>query len=127
MRYSKEFKLQSVKIGNDSISGAAKKRNIPKQTLARWVKIYRRYGAKGLENKKPGAKEKKIDAMTEKKILNLWRKKKRSAYKMLRDLGKKGPHLNENNKKTKPISKREVYKIYKKYNLGYEKNEENNF
>lgn len=125
MKYSKKFKLEAVLYKETTISEAAKKRKIPKQTLSRWVKLYKHYGKEGLENKKTGAKEKKIDPNVERRILSMWIKKKRSAYKMLRDLGRKFSHpfngKNNNKEKNGSISKRDVYKIYKKYDLKHEK------
>lgn len=125
MKYSKEFKLEAVKYKEETISEAARKREIPKQTLSRWVKQYKHYGKEGLHNKKKGAKEKPINPELEKKVLRLWVKKKRSAYKMLRDLSRKGSGNNRN--KNEYISKREIYKIYKKYSLNNDKNNRYNF
>jgi len=114
MGYDKSIKLKLVKKfkeGNKSLSQVALKWNIPKQTLARWVKLYNRFGEIGLENRKPGTKEIKIDLGFEKLVLEMWKKKKRSVYMMRKDL-RKGSKRNGYN-----ISERQVRKIYKKHSL----------
>ena len=109
MKYNKAFKMNCIEIGECTIGDAAKQRQIPKQTIARWIRLYKKYGEAGLENKKPGVIEKPIDSIVESDVLRLWNEKKRAAYKMLRDL-----RIRDGNKK---ISKRQIEKIYKKNNL----------
>lgn len=115
MRYNIKSKLRFIryfKTKNLSISKIAKKEKIPKQTLARWIKSYNLFGKKGLENKKPGAKEKPINPDIEKKVLDLWNKRKRSLYKMIRDLRIK------NHNQAGDISKRKIEKIYEKHGFS---------
>lgn len=114
MRYDKEFKLKSINLfkhGNSSISEVALSNNVPKQTLARWIKLYKRFGYVGLENKKSGVKEAPIDPGFEKLVIDKWNKNKRSPYKMRKDLRK---DLKRNGY---DISQRQIKKIYKKHKL----------
>jgi transposase-like protein len=110
--YTKNFKLESVQSflrGRTSISKSATNQNIPKQTLARWIKIYSQGGEPALENKKSGITKKPINPDVEKKILQLWDEKKRSKYSMYKDLRIKGVNT----------SKWQIQKIYEKHNLVY--------
>lgn len=112
MKYNKKFKLKFIKYfktKNFSISQIALKAQIPKQTLARWIRLYQMFGEKGLEDNKPGVKEKFINADTETQVLQLWKERKRSKYRMRKDL--KIKHIN--------ISEWSINKIYKKYKLIY--------
>lgn len=114
MGYNKSIKLKLVKKfkeGNISLSQLDLNWNIPKQTLARWVKLYDRFGEIGLENRKSGTKEIKIDPGFEKLVLGMWKKKKRSVYMMRKDL-RNGLKRNGYN-----ISERQIRKIYKKQGL----------
>jgi transposase-like protein len=110
MAYNVQFKLKSIKDFNNkgiSISKVAQEKQMSKQTLARWIKLYKRLGEKGLENGKSGAKEIPIDHYFERLILNLWKKRRRSVYRMRIDLKSEG-HI---------ISERQIRKIYKKHEL----------
>jgi transposase-like protein len=52
MAYNKEFKLRCIKhagLNISSISEVADIKRIPKQTLSRWIREYKRFGEKGLE------------------------------------------------------------------------------
>src|SRR3989338_3648961 len=114
MRYNKKFKLRIIryyKAGNLSISDIARKEQIPKQTVARWIKLYSFLGGKALENKKPGAKEIPINHEYEKIVLFLWKKGKRSVYTMRKELKK---YLRKNGH---TISERQIKKIYLKNKL----------
>lgn len=114
MAYSKYFKLRCVKhfeLGFSSISGVARIKKIPKQTLARWIIMHRKFGEKGLENKKPGAKEIKINSVFESLILNEWKKRKRSSHKLWIDMKTKGYN----------VSERQIQKIYRKHGLKMNK------
>ncbi len=67
MVYSKDFKLKCIKhykLGFSSISEVAEIKNIPKQTLSRWLNNHHKFGEISLENKKPGAKELEINSKT---------------------------------------------------------------
>jgi hypothetical protein len=114
MAYKKEFKLECIKIGKCSIGDFAKEKQIPKQTLSRWIKIYNRLGPEGLDSKKPGPKGHTIDPKVEELVLNLWGEENRTAYKMHKDV----------NRKDGPVSKRDIYSIYKKNNLIIKKSQE---
>lgn len=112
MGYDKKLKLKFIKYfktGERSISQIALKANIPRQTLTRWIRLYKKFGENGLENKKPGVKEKPINLETEKRGLQLWKERKRSKYSMRKDLKIKGIN----------ISNWAINKIYKKYHLVY--------
>jgi transposase-like protein len=112
MKYNQEFKLKLIKhfeAENSSISQIALKKQIPKQTLARWIRLYRLFGERGLENNKPGVKETPVNADTDAQVLQLWKEMKRSKYRMRKDL--KIKDIN--------ISEWELQKIYKKYKLIY--------
>ena len=112
MGYDQEFKLKSIecyKTADSSIGKIAFKEGIPKQTLARWIRSYRNLGKRGLENKRAGVKEKPINVVTEIQVLQLWKEKKRSRYRMRRDLKLEGID----------ISEWQIQKIYKKHNLIY--------
>ncbi|MFA4960477.1 MAG: helix-turn-helix domain containing protein [Candidatus Pacearchaeota archaeon] len=114
MVYEKDFKLNTIRkyqVRDISISKFADEMQIPKQTLARWIKQYKKLGEKGLENKKQGAKKVFIDPIIEKKIIQLWKEKNRSRYRMRKDL--KTKNIN--------ISGWTVDKIYKKNNLNLKK------
>jgi transposase-like protein len=114
MRYSKQFKLNLIKSFNEGIYSKSKiawENNIPRQTLTRWIKLYKLFGEEGLENKKQGAKSIPIDEDLEEGVLLLWRKRKRSIYMMRRDLQK------ESSLDGKNISERQIKKIYDKWKL----------
>src|SRR5690349_12856961 len=106
--YSKDLKLKFIKIfkrSNLSISRLAKKEKIPKQTLARWIKLYKMFGERGLENRKSGVKETPIDYEFEKLVVKMWEREERSVYRMRLDLKQEGHD----------ISERQIRKIYKKH------------
>ena len=55
MAYSKEFKLRAIKhvrMTLSSIPVVAELKKIPKQTLYRWIRKFKRFGEAGLENGK---------------------------------------------------------------------------
>ncbi|MEK6934018.1 MAG: helix-turn-helix domain-containing protein [Nanoarchaeota archaeon] len=98
MAYDKEFKMRCVNhfgLGFSSISEVAQLKKIPKQTLARWIRVYRRFGEVGLENGKPGAKETEINAQFEQTVLLKWKERKRSAHKLWIDMKTKGYSVSE--------------------------------
>lgn len=114
MFYGKKFKLDLVrnsKSGKSSISEIARIKQIPKQTLARWIRLYKLFGEEGLENKKAGAKVIPINQKFEILVLNMWKKRKRSVYRMRKDLKKDSKRNGFN------ISERQIRKIYKKNRL----------
>lgn len=110
MAYSKEFKLRCIKhfaLGYSSISEVAQLKNIPKQTLARWIIIHKKFGDEGLENDKPGAKETVINSKFEQYVLLKWKERKRSAHKLWIDLKMEGYG----------VSERQIQKIFRKHGL----------
>ncbi len=114
MAYDVPFKLKCIrdfKATNSSISEFSRKQGIPKQTLARWLSLHRKFGKIGLENRKAGAREKPINEGFERLVLEMWRKAKRSAYKMRIDLRK------DIRRNGYVISQREIEKIYLKHRL----------
>ena len=114
MAYTKEFKLRCIKhvgLNISSISEVADIKRIPKQTLSRWVRQYRRFGEEGLENNKPGARERQINPLFERIILTKWEERKRSCHKLWIDLKMNGYN----------VSERQIQKIYKKYGLRISK------
>lgn len=112
--YKKELKLKYVKeytFGNSSITKIAQKLKIPKQTLARWVKLYKSFGSTALENKKAGVKQKPINENMESLVLDEWKKAKKSVYAM-RKVIKKATKKNGHN-----VSERQIRRIYRKHKL----------
>jgi putative transposase len=114
MAYDKEFKLRCIKhsgLNISSISEVADIKRIPKQTLSRWIRQYKRFGEKGLENNKSGVKERQINPFFERIILTKWEDRKRSSHKLWIDLKMEGYN----------VSERQIQKIYKKYGLKISK------
>lgn len=114
MGYDIRLKIKIIKVfqtENVSLSQIALREGIPKQTVSRWIKLYKMFGYKGLENKKSGVKEVPIDSGLEILVIDKWNKKKRSPYKMRKDLQK---DLKRNGY---DISQRQIKKIYKKHKL----------
>jgi len=110
MAYSKKFKLRCVKhfaLGYSSIAEVANIKRIPKQTLARWIRIYRRFGENALENRKPGARAVEINSTFEALILEKWKERKRSSHKLWLELKMKGYD----------VSQRQIQKIFRKHKL----------
>jgi putative transposase len=114
MAYSKQFKLRCVKhfgLGFSSIAEVAEIKGIPKQTLSRWIRAYRRFGESALENRKPGAKETHINPRFEQLVLLKWKERKRSAHKLWIHMKVKGYN----------VSERQIQKIYTKHGLKMNK------
>jgi putative transposase len=114
MAYSKEFKLRCVKhfaLAYTSISEVATLKKIPKQTLSRWLRIYRRFGEDALENKRPGAKQTNINPAFEKLVLEKWNERKGSAHKWWINFKMSGYN----------VSERQIQKIYRKHGLKMNK------
>jgi len=114
MKYDKKFKIRLVEhfeLGYYSISQVADEYQIPKQTLARWVKLYRRFGEPGLESRKSGVKVSSINHELERMVLNMWKKRKRSIYRMRIDLKRNYGTGNHS------VSERRIKKIYEKNKL----------
>ena len=98
-------------LGYSSISEVALIKKIPKQTLSRWLRIYRRFGELELENRKPGAKEMQINPLFESLVLGGWKERKRSSHKLWIDMKTKGHN----------VSERQIQKIYRKHGLKMNK------
>ena len=94
-------------MGLSSMSEVADLKKIPKQTLSRWIQKYHKFGEIGLENKKPGVKERRINPKFEKIILEEWENRKRSSHKLWITMKKKGYD----------VSERQIQKIFKKHKL----------
>lgn len=112
--YNKKLKIKYIMLvdkGNSSISGVAKGLKIPKQTLARWVKLYKRFGPSALENKIAGVKQKPINENVEELVLGAWKKGKKSVYSMRREIKKISKKNGQN------VSERQIRRIYKKHKL----------
>ena len=114
MAYSLKFKLKIVKhvrLNITPIENISIIRNVPKQTIYRWLKKFKKFGQNGLENKKPGAKESRINVTFEKVVLSTWELRRMGVYKMWLHLEKKGFG----------VSERQIQKIYRKHNLKMSK------
>ena len=114
MAYSKDFKLRCVNhfgLGFSSISEVAQIKKVPKQTLSRWIKKYKKFGEIGLDNKKTGARETPINEKFEQVILLKWKERKRSSHKLWIDMKVKGYG----------VSERQIQKIYLKHGLKMNK------
>jgi putative transposase len=94
-----------------SIENVVKLKKIPKQTIYRWLKLYRRYGTSGLENKKPGAKETQINTNFKKIVITRWNKRNKGVHKMTLSLKSSGFE----------VSERQIQKIYGQHNLKMNK------
>jgi putative transposase len=65
-----------------TISEISRNRRVSRRTLYRWIEKYERYGDAGLENKRPGRSEEKINLKFEELISILWHKFKYGSPKM---------------------------------------------
>src|SRR3989344_2590471 len=110
MTYTKTFKLRVIKhaqLGLSSIKVVAELKKVPKQTVYRWINIYKMFGEAGLENKKPGAKEIQINLKFEQFILLKWKERKRSSHKLWIFMKTEGYD----------VSERQIQKIFRKHGL----------
>lgn len=103
--------LKHVKMNITPIEQIAKQRRIPKQTIYRWLNRANKFGAQTLENKKPGAKEIRINVTVENMILATWSERQRGCHKMWQNLKSKGFG----------VSERQIQKVYCKYALKMNK------
>ena len=114
MAYSKKFKLKAIKhaeMNISSVSVVAELKKIPKQTLYRWIKRFKRFGEISLENKTPGTKPMQMNKKFEALVLDKWKDRKRSSHKLLIDLKMEGYG----------VSQRQIQKIYQKHGLTMNK------
>ncbi len=114
MAYSKNFKLRvlkHVKLGLGGVESVARLKHLPKQTIYRWITLFRKHGEAGLENKTPGAKETHTNETFEKLILALWTERNQGAHKIWINLKKIGFY----------VSERQIQKVYNKHTLKMNK------
>lgn len=110
MAYPREFKLRCVKhakMGLSSVEVVAELKKVSYKSLYHWIEMYDRFGESALENKRPGARERKINPQFEKIILEEWKKRKRSSHKLWITMKTKGFD----------VSERQIQKIFKKHGL----------
>lgn len=106
MAYSFEFKLKVIKHWKRSITPVTQMtviRGVPRRTIYRWIKTYKKFGAEGLRNRKPGAKEIRINDTFKNKVLELWKERPRGVHKMWLALNKQGFS----------VSERQIQKVYR--------------
>ena len=114
MGYSKKFKLRVIRhvnMGITPIEQIAQIRKIPKQTIYKWISRHRSFGEAGLENKKPGAKEQRINVTFEKLVLATWNERNYGVHKMWLALQAVGFC----------VSERQIQKVYGRHNLKMNK------
>ena len=110
MAYTLKFKKRVVRqamLGLSSITFISKSKKIPRQTIYRWIRQYKKDGLYGLENKKPGAKESQINVTFEKLVFAKWIIRHRGVHKMWLDLKEMGFS----------VSERQIQKIYRRNGL----------
>ena len=86
----KKYCVKQVLAGITPISEISRNRKVPRRTLYRWIKRYKRYGDIGLENKNPGRKKEPINQNFEKLVSKLWHKLRYGSPKMKDFLDKMG-------------------------------------
>jgi len=114
MAYSEESKIRIVRYLLDSsmsVNEFAEIKRIPKQSLYRWIRLYKNFGKSALENKKPGKKVTQINENFENLVIGMWDERKRSCHKLWIDLRCKGFF----------VSERQIQKIFRKNNLKMSK------
>lgn len=94
-------------MGITPIEVIAKIRKVPKQTIYRWLNKYMKYGEVGLQNRKSGAKKRKINVTFEKLILAMWHQRSKGVHKIWLVLQAIGFD----------VSERQIQGIYRKHNL----------
>lgn len=110
MAYSKKFKgriIKHVQKRITPIEQIAVIRGVPKQTIYRWLRLFKSQGVEGLENRIPGAKKLRINVTVEKLIISLWNFRNRGVHKMHLALRKQNIKLSE----------RQIQKVYNIHNL----------
>ncbi len=110
MGYSLKFRLKVIKHWKRSItpiSQMEKIRKVPRQTIYRWINKYNKFGAQALENKKPGAKETKINSNFKNEIIKDWVERPKGVHKMWLKFRVKGFD----------VSERQIQKIYREKNF----------
>jgi putative transposase len=115
MAYSFEFKLKVVKHWKRSITPVSQMeiiRKVPRQTIYRWINIYKRYGAQGLENKKPGAKKQQINLKFKQRIIESWIERPKGSHKMWLEFQAKG--FNVSQRKIQEIFREKNFKMNKR-------------
>jgi putative transposase len=110
MVYTRQFKervLKHVFLGITSIEQIAQIRRLPKQTIYRWLRKVKRFGADAIENKAPGVKQIQINVTFENIVLQTWKIRNRGVHKMWLNLRTSGFD----------VSERQIQKVYRKYGL----------
>ena len=114
MTYCKDFKLKAIKHVEMNISTVpivAQLKKVPKQTLYRWIKLYKMFGENSLENEKSGTKPMLISEKFEALVLSKWEDRKRSSHKLWIDFKIEGYG----------VSQRQIQKIYQKHRFTMNK------
>ena len=110
MRYTLKFKLRVLKhvdMDITPISQIAIIRKVPAKTMYRWLERRKRFGEAGLQNRRSGAKEVRMNVTFERLILTLWHSRAKSAHKMWLLLRTQGFN----------VSERQIQKSYRKHRL----------
>ena len=110
MAYRLKKKICCVKQALNNIltiSEISKNRKVPRRTLYRWIKKYKQYGKKGLNELKRGRKHDPINPKFENFVYKLWHKFKYGSNKLWRTLNEMGFS----------VSQRKIQSIYKKCGL----------
>jgi len=109
MTYSykkKRYYVCQALLGVTTISDIARNRKVPRRTLYRWIKLYKKGGWEALKNtSSPGAPETKINENFEKIIINFWKEHKYGNAKTHIILKQRGFN----------VSRRQIQKIFNKY------------
>lgn len=110
MAYSLKFKLKVIKHWKRSITPISQMeiiRKVPRQTIYRWITIYKKYGAQALENKKPGAKKQTLNHRFKELIINSWIERPKGSHKMWLEFQTKGFN----------VSQRKIQEIFREKNF----------
>lgn len=115
MAYSLEFKLKVIKHWEKSITPISQMeiiRKVPRQTIYRWINIYKNFGDQALENKTPGAKKQELNPRFKQLIINSWIERPKGSYKMWLDFQAKG--FNVSQRKIQEIFREKNFKMNKR-------------
>jgi len=114
MAHSVRKKLWCVKqalAGLTPLALIARNRRVPRRSLYRWIQRYERYGAAGLENKKPGRHAEGTSAAFEAIVIATWKEEKLGSPKLWRLLTSRGFG----------VSQRQIQTILNKHGLTMNK------
>ena len=110
MAYSFKYKIKVIKHWKRSITPISQMeiiRKVPRQTIYRWINIYKKYGAQALENKKPGAKKQELNPKFKQLIIKSWIERPKGSYKMWLEFQEKGFY----------VSQRKIQEIFREKNF----------